>query len=98
MSAQSESEPAPLMLPKVLDLAAATPLKAALLARRGAPLELDGSEVQRMGGLCLQVLLAAQAAWAADGQPLRLASPSEALRETLANLGAAETLMEGAAA
>jgi chemotaxis protein CheX len=88
MSAQISEEPARLVLPKVMDLASAAPLKAELLARRGGPLELDGSEVQRMGGLAVQLLLSAQTTWAADGQPFRAAESSDAMREALANLGA----------
>jgi chemotaxis protein CheX len=44
--------------------------------------------VERFGGLCLQVLLAAQAAWLDDGQEFRLAAPSEPLMDGLRALGA----------
>ena len=50
-----------LALAPILDLKAAGPLRGALLERRGHPLELDAADVQRLGGLCLQVLLAAAA-------------------------------------
>jgi len=89
MSVNAEEATARLVLPKVIDLAAAAPLKVELLARRGGPLELDGSEVQRMGGLAVQLLLSARATWAADGQPFRVAESSDAMREALSNLGAA---------
>jgi chemotaxis protein CheX len=79
---------APLPLPESLDLVAAAPLRDELLRRRGAPLDLDGSAVERFGGQCLQVLLAAQAAWQEDGQPFRLVAPSEALTDGLRALGA----------
>jgi chemotaxis protein CheX len=81
-------------LPAHLDLVAAAPLRSEILARRGQPLDLDGAAVQRMGGLCLQVLLAARAAWAADNQPFRLLAPSPALREAISTLGADATLIE----
>jgi chemotaxis protein CheX len=61
-------------LPAVLDIRAAAPLQAKFLALRGQPLTLDASAVERLGGLCLQVLLSARAAWAADGQALSVAS------------------------
>ncbi len=78
---------APVSLAAVLDLNAAGPLAEQLRARRGAPLALDGSVVERLGGQCLQVLLAAQKTWAADGQPFRLATPSSSLAEALATFG-----------
>jgi chemotaxis protein CheX len=87
----SEMEPAaagPLTLPAILDLTAATALRRDLLERRGADLELAAGDVERIGGLCLQVLLAAQATWAADGHTFKIAGPSEALSEALAAMGA----------
>ena len=74
-------------LAPVLDLKAAAPLKAALLARRGHPLEIDAADVQRMGGLCLQVLLAAAACWRTDGVSLRVGPRSEAFTEALRIFG-----------
>jgi len=59
-----------LVLPAVLDIRAAGRLQAELLGLRGRPLTLDASAVERLGGLCLQVLLSARALWAADGQTL----------------------------
>ena len=67
---------ATLELSEVLDLKAAAPLHDQLVALRGQPLVLDAGKVQRLGGLCLQVLLAAQAAWQADDQALSLAQPT----------------------
>ncbi len=80
-------------LPPVLDLAAAGPLQTALLGLRGKPATLDASEVQRMGGLCLQVLLAARAAWSTDGHGFRLTQPSPAFTEAT-QLMAAGILLE----
>jgi chemotaxis protein CheX len=77
-----------LTLDAILDLKAAGPLKAALLERRGTPLSLDASGVQRLGGLCLQVLLAAERAWASDGQRLEIAPRSAAFDEALTLFGA----------
>ncbi len=80
-----------LALSPVLDLAAATPLRLLLLAHRHADLDLDASEVQRVGGLCLQVLLAAMRTWEADGSRLRIVNASESWRDavTLAQAGPA---------
>ncbi len=75
-----------------LDLTAAAPLAAELLQHRGAPLAVDGSAVERLGGQCLQVLLAARATWQADGHEFQVVAPSPALVETLGLLGAASLL------
>jgi chemotaxis protein CheX len=77
-----------LVLDSSLGLKAAAPLKAALIERRGQPLELDASNVQRLGGLCLQVLLAARRIWAHDHQPLTIKAPSDAFEEALRLFGA----------
>ena len=87
-----------LTLAPVLDLRAAEPLKAELLSRRGEALALDASGVDRPGGLCLQVLLAARKTWAADGLNLRLGFVSEALAEQWAAFGAPDFNAEGALA
>ena len=79
-------------LPSVLDLTAAAPLAAEFMAHRGTPLMVDGSGVERLGAQCLQVLLAARNAWVADGRAFSIESPSDALSDTLARLGAADLL------
>jgi chemotaxis protein CheX len=73
-----------LQLPSILDVKAAAALQQQFLERRGTALQVDASHVERLGGLCLQVLLAAQAAWAADGESLDYDRPSP---ELLAGLG-----------
>lgn len=70
---------ATVVLAPVLDLRAAEPLKGELLAARGQALTLDGSAVERLGGLCLQLLLSAIRTWRADGQALTFVNASEAL-------------------
>ncbi|RRN60648.1 STAS domain-containing protein, partial [Caulobacter sp. 602-1] len=59
---------AAIALPETLDLKAAAPLKAAFLERRGTAITVEADQVRRLGGLCLQVLLAARKAWDQDGQ------------------------------
>ena len=81
-----------LQLSQVLDMPAASGLAAALLARRGAALSIDGSAVERMGGQCLQVLLAARKTWLAEGQSFQLTRPSAALADALVALGAVDLL------
>ncbi len=74
-------------LAPVLDLSAATPLKAELEARLGVPVTLDAGEVRRLGGQCLQVLIAARRRWAADGLGFAVAAASPAFADALAAFG-----------
>ena len=77
------------VLPAVLDLRAAASLKAELLTRRGSPLTVDATGVERLGGLALQVLLSATKTWAADGQSLTVSPVSEAFADQCQAFGAA---------
>jgi chemotaxis protein CheX len=77
-----------LELPTILDLIAAPSLLEAFTSRRGIALAVDAGSVQRLGAQCLQVLLAARAAWAADGQNLLLENISDEFSATLELLGA----------
>jgi len=77
-----------LPLPKVMDLSAAKHLAADLLAARGQPVALDASYVQRVGGLCLQVLLSARRTWAADQVAFEIVNPAPAFMKCMAQLGA----------
>lgn len=85
---EANDAPGSLELAPALDLTAAAPLRAELQSRRGQDLEVDGAAVERLGGLCLQVLLAADAAWAEDGHAFRVINPSAALEEAFALMGA----------
>lgn len=76
-------------LADTLDMTAAGPLTAALRARRGQPVTLDASNVRRVGGQCLQVLLSAEATWSADGHAFAIVDPSPDFAEGVALMGAA---------
>ena len=80
-------------LPSVLDLSAVSSIQTELNGLRGKSLELDASGVERLGGICLQVLLAAKAAWETDEKEFRIVNPSEAFT-TNARLMAASELVE----
>jgi len=86
MSTVTEIEPETagetLLLEPVLDLIAAERLHARLVGMRGQPLDIDASAVERMGGLCLQVLLSAQKTWAEDGGSVRFSAVSPAFQQT----------------
>lgn len=73
-----------------LSLDQAAPLRDVLLGRRGAPLNLDASEVERLSGPCFQVLASARLTWDADGQPFAISATSPAFESGLALMGAAE--------
>ena len=79
-------------LEAILDLKSAAPLLQSIVAVRGQDLALEAGEVRRLGGQCLQVLLAAQAAWAQDGHSLDIRDPSPAFVEGGALMGAADLL------
>lgn len=74
-------------LSEVLDLTAASPLAQALLARRGSDVSVDASRVNRVGALCLQVLVAAAATFKADGVRLRVDKPTDEFLEGCRLLG-----------
>jgi chemotaxis protein CheX len=78
-----------LRLEPILDLKAAQPLKVALTEHRGGPLQLDASGVERLGGLCLQVLIAARRAWSEEGHDMTI-EPRSAAFTAAAVLFAAE--------
>jgi chemotaxis protein CheX len=90
MSADQIPNPMQLVLPEALDTAAAAELLDALTAARGQPLVLAASGARRIGGQCLQVLLAARNAWAADQQELRFADPSQDFLDGLALMGCSD--------
>jgi chemotaxis protein CheX len=60
------------------------------MALRGRPLEVDASQVSRMGGLCLQVLLSARATWIADDIHFSVEQPSDAFIEQMSAFGTPE--------
>ncbi|WP_421927106.1 STAS domain-containing protein [Neoaquamicrobium sediminum] len=74
-------------LPNELDIKAAGPLAAELLAARGKDLTLNASQIERVGGQCLQVLLSAAATWAADGSELTIEEPSPAFFDAIQTAG-----------
>lgn len=80
--------PTAIELPAQLDLTAAAPLAETLKAARGHPVAIDASQVERLGALCLQVLLASRTTWSADSQPFQIHSPSQAFQDAAALFGA----------
>lgn len=83
-------------LPPVLDLAAARPLWTELCAATGQPLAIDASAVERLGGACTQVLLAARARWRAEGLDFSIAHHSPAFIDGLRLMSAHDLIPEEA--
>jgi chemotaxis protein CheX len=83
-----QPDAAKLQLEPVLDIGAAERLHARLLELRGHPLDIDASQVERLGGLCLQVLISARNTWQSDGQPAVISQTSTAFDEAWAMFAA----------
>jgi chemotaxis protein CheX len=89
---------ADIVLPPRLDLPAAAPLADAILGKSGQDLRIDADRVQFLGGLCLQVLLAARIQWLGDGKSLTLSRHSAEFDAALGLFGLAlQDLQTGAA-
>lgn len=82
----------PITLVPNLDIRAAAPLRDALLARSGDPVSFDASRVVRIGGLCLQVLIAGARDWRERGVSFSIQNPTPAFLDTIELFGAATTL------
>ncbi|MEQ8481894.1 MAG: STAS domain-containing protein [Hoeflea sp.] len=79
-----------LKLPEVLDLNAANRLHEQVLTHKGENLELDASDVNRVGAQCVQILLSAAQSWQAEKQGFKVVKASDAYIKTLQLLGISE--------
>jgi anti-anti-sigma regulatory factor len=97
LDASSEPFSGALLLPDCLDSAAAQALKGEMLGRRGTPLEVDASQVRRVGAQSLQVLIAAARTWQADGLAYHVTNSSSELLDTIALIGLSreDLMLEG---
>lgn len=87
-----------LKLPRRIDLTAVAGLRAEFLACAGQPLRVDAADVGHLGGLGLQVLLAAAAHWRQTGQLLVIEPRSAAFDAALAAFGLAPSALDHRAA
>ncbi len=85
---------AAVVLSPVLDILGAESLRTQLLAMRGQAVAIDASAVERLGGLCLQVLLSAQQTWAGDGQSMSFTTVSDAFTDQWTAFGAPQSGLE----
>ncbi|MDO5644005.1 MAG: STAS domain-containing protein [Paracoccus sp. (in: a-proteobacteria)] len=86
-----------LTLGERLDLVAARPLARDIAAITG-DIRLDASGVGFLGGLCLQLLLAASQQAARMGRGFAVVDASQEFNDALALFGVAPELLEGGAA
>lgn len=70
-----------------LDTASTLALRDEVLAAQGEDLIIDGSQVELLGGLALELLISIGALWRKAGQSVTLDAPSEQLVVELKRLG-----------
>lgn len=76
-----------LSLGAVLDLNEASALRDKLLSVRGSDLSIDASAVERLGGLSVQVLMAAVKTWDRDKHSFTFVKVSDAFQKTMQLVG-----------
>jgi chemotaxis protein CheX len=76
-----------LKLPATLDVARARVVFDDLTRRRGVPLTIDASQVEKVSALAIEGLIAAGRQWRADGLNVTVTDMSRAFVETLEDLG-----------
>lgn len=81
-----------------LDTASTAALRDEILSAEGEDLILDGSQVEQIGGLTLELLISVGALWRQAGQSVTLNNPSDQLVDDLKRLGLTpDTVLEFAA-
>ena len=76
-----------IVLANSLDIREAQPLAAEIHQNSNNSIDLDASNVKRLGALCLQVILSARKTSQENGQTLSIKSPSTAFLEDLETFG-----------
>lgn len=76
-----------LSLEKVLDLNEASALHGKLMALRGNDVTIDASSVERVGALCVQVLMSAAKSWEEEKHSFTFSKISDALAKTMQLIG-----------
>jgi chemotaxis protein CheX len=96
MDSPSQSAVTSLALSETLDLRAAGPLAASLLAARGGAIKLDASRVRSIGAQCMQVIFSARQTWDRDGQSLTIVNPTADFLDALTVAGlSVDNILEG---
>ena len=81
-----------------LDSATAETLREKLLEAEGDDIALDGSGVEQLGGLCLELLLSVRHLWGLAGKAVTIESPSQQLINDLGRFGLSEEAFQGGTA
>jgi chemotaxis protein CheX len=76
-----------LKLPATIDVARARAMFEDLCKRRGSRLVLDASALEKAGALAIEVLIAGQRQWEADGHDLEVVGLTSAAAESWTGLG-----------
>ncbi len=71
----------------VLDLNEASTLRSKLMGLRGSNVVVDASSVERVGALCVQVLMAAAKTWEEDKLSFTFSKVSDAFQKTMQLIG-----------
>lgn len=82
------------MLPKTLDVAAVRAVRENLLGRRGTATIVDASELERIGALGVELLIAAQRQWRNDETVLQIVGMSDTVKDTFTDLGLDATTLD----
>ena len=82
-----KAAPKTLALAPVLDLNEASALHAKLMELRGNPVEVDASAVERVGALCVQVLMAGAKTWEEEKLSFSFSKMSDAFTKTTQLIG-----------
>ena len=90
----NQQSPDVFVLPARMDASTLPGTLADIALRRGADLDLEGSQVDRFGAQALQLVLSAFATWREDGFRLRILDPSPTVRTTFDQLGCTPVLAE----
>ncbi|AVA20299.1 MULTISPECIES: STAS domain-containing protein [Rhizobium] len=74
-------------LAAVLDLNEASTLRGKLVGLRGSNVVIDASGVERIGALCVQVIMAAAKTWDEDKLSFTFSKVSDAFQKTMQLIG-----------
>ncbi|NLR98936.1 STAS domain-containing protein [Rhizobium sp. P38BS-XIX] len=74
-------------LATVLDLNEASTLRGKLMGLRGSNVVIDASGVERVGALCMQVIMAAAKTWDEDKLSFTFSKVSDAFQKTMQMIG-----------
>ena len=85
-----------MMLDARLDLTRTRPLAQSLADHAGASLRVDAGQVDHLGALCTQALLAASQEWARNGLAFAIEPRSAAFDDALEAMGLAGAFCAGA--